>query len=121
MNTKVIYEPHPVSPERKAELRAQGFKIIDKVFEPSASLREDGPTIAEYVAAGYLAANYPPEGFASRSSADEIAAAIATGQGAKPSDGLTVPELEAALVAKEIGIPAGAKKADLQALLDAAA
>lgn len=31
---KVIYEPHPVTPERKAELRAQGFTIIDAVFEP---------------------------------------------------------------------------------------
>ena len=32
---KIIYEPHPVSPERKAELRAQGFKIIDAVFAPA--------------------------------------------------------------------------------------
>ena len=31
---KIIYEPHPVSPERKAELRAQGFKIIDERFKP---------------------------------------------------------------------------------------
>ena len=31
---KVIYEPHPVSPERKAELRGQGYKILDAVFKP---------------------------------------------------------------------------------------
>jgi hypothetical protein len=31
---KIIYEPHPVTPERKAELREQGFKIIDAAFEP---------------------------------------------------------------------------------------
>lgn len=31
---QIIYEPHPVSPERKAELRAQGFKIIDAKFKP---------------------------------------------------------------------------------------
>ena len=31
----IIYEPHPVSPERKAELRAQGFKIIDAAFKPA--------------------------------------------------------------------------------------
>lgn len=31
---KVIYEPHPVAPERKAELRAQGYRIIDAVFAP---------------------------------------------------------------------------------------
>jgi hypothetical protein len=29
-------------------------------------LRTDGPTLAEYVAAGYLAENYPPHGYASR-------------------------------------------------------
>lgn len=31
----IHYEPHPVSPERKAELRAQGFKIVDARFAPS--------------------------------------------------------------------------------------
>lgn len=34
MERKVIYEPHPVSPERKAELVAAGYKIIDAVFAP---------------------------------------------------------------------------------------
>ena len=31
---KIIYEPHPVSPERKAELRGQGYKILDAAFKP---------------------------------------------------------------------------------------
>ena len=31
----IVYEPHPVSPERKAELRAQGLQIIDAVFAPA--------------------------------------------------------------------------------------
>lgn len=31
----IYYEPHPVSPERKAELRAQGYKIIDVRFAPA--------------------------------------------------------------------------------------
>jgi len=31
---KIIYEKHPVSPERKAELRAQGYKIMDARFAP---------------------------------------------------------------------------------------
>jgi len=30
----IKYEPHPVSPERKAELIAAGFKIIDARFKP---------------------------------------------------------------------------------------
>lgn len=37
MTEMIAYEKHPVSPERKAELRAQGFKIIDAQFEPRAS------------------------------------------------------------------------------------
>lgn len=31
---KITYEPHPVTPERKAELRKQGFKILDARFDP---------------------------------------------------------------------------------------
>jgi hypothetical protein len=53
---------------------------------PSAP-REDGPTIAEWVIAGYDARAYPPTGYASRSTAEEIAAAItATEQKAPPVD-----------------------------------
>lgn len=40
--------------------------------------------------------------------------------GGKPSDGLKVEELKAALEAKGIAIPEGAKKADLAELLDSA-
>lgn len=32
---KIWYEPHPVSPERKAELRAQGYSIVDVEFAPA--------------------------------------------------------------------------------------
>lgn len=34
MSEKVIYEKHPVSLERKAELRQKGYKIIDARFAP---------------------------------------------------------------------------------------
>lgn len=45
----------------------------------------------------------------------------AEGKGdAKPSDGLKVDEIKAALVAKGISVPEGAKKDELAALLDAA-
>lgn len=40
-------------------------------------LRQDGPTISEFIAAGYKAENYPPNGFASRSTPEEISVAIA--------------------------------------------
>lgn len=32
---KIAYEPHPVKPERKAELIKAGFKIIDVIFKPA--------------------------------------------------------------------------------------
>ena len=32
---EIIYEPHPVTPERKAELVAKGYKIIDAVYAPA--------------------------------------------------------------------------------------
>lgn len=31
---KVIYEPHPINPARKAKLQEQGYKIIDAIFAP---------------------------------------------------------------------------------------
>ena len=48
---KIAYEPHPVSPERKAELRAQGYKIIDAryapVQDPAIPSREEIGTMKE--------------------------------------------------------------------------
>lgn len=32
---KIIYQKHPVTPEQKAELRQQGYKIIDSAFAPA--------------------------------------------------------------------------------------
>lgn len=40
------------------------------------NLRDDGPTIAEFVAAGYSPSNYPPKGYASRSTPEEIEEAL---------------------------------------------
>lgn len=34
MQTNIWYEPHPVTAERKAELRSKGYKIIDAAFMP---------------------------------------------------------------------------------------
>ena len=36
----IAYEPHPCSRERKAELRAQGFTIVDAVFKPAGAPQE---------------------------------------------------------------------------------
>jgi hypothetical protein len=78
---QIWYEPHPVSPERKAELRAKGLKILDAVFRPADHVQDDEQS-----------------------------------EGAKKA---TVAELREALTAKGVEIPEGAKKAELQALLDA--
>lgn len=44
--------------------------------EPVSELRDDGPTIQEFVDAGHRAVDYPPEGYASKSTDEEVAAAI---------------------------------------------
>lgn len=33
--TKIAYEPHPVSPERKRELNAKGYRILDIRLKPA--------------------------------------------------------------------------------------
>lgn len=32
---RIIYEPHPVSPERKAELVKAGYRIVDAIYAPA--------------------------------------------------------------------------------------
>jgi len=36
---KIKYLKHPVSPEQKAKLNAQGFKILDEKFKPKAAAK----------------------------------------------------------------------------------
>lgn len=88
-------------------------------------LRTDGPTVVEYVEAGYQASNYPPAGYAARSTAEEIEAAIAAQKPKADGDTETDPlkmkvdDLKAWLTAKNIAFDASAKKEDLQALVPA--
>lgn len=85
-------------------------------------LRTDGPTVAEYVDAGYQASKYPPAGYASRCTPEEIDAAIAA---QKPKTGddeidplkMKADDLKAWLKAKNIEFDPSAKKEDLQALV----
>ena len=46
MERKIIYEPHPVSPERKAELVNSGYKIIDAAFAPEGEAPAKAPAKA---------------------------------------------------------------------------
>ncbi|MGU9856235.1 HeH/LEM domain-containing protein [Pseudomonas sp. LF245] len=79
-------------------------------------LKLDGPTIAEFVAAGYPALSYPPEGYASRSSQEEIDAAIDAQKETDPLK-MKVPDLKAWLVGKGIEFDPSANKEALQALV----
>ena len=47
--------------------------LVDPDAGEGDTLRTDGPTIAEFVLAGYQADDYPPKGYASRSTDEEIA------------------------------------------------
>lgn len=79
-------------------------------------LKLDGPTVADFVAAGYLAVNYPPEGYASRSSQEEIDAAIEAQKETDPLK-MKVPDLKAWLTGKGITFDPNANKEALQALV----
>jgi hypothetical protein len=57
-------------------LKADEQKKIDDALS-SASLKQDGPTVQDWVAAGYKASVYPSSGYASKSTQEEIDAAVA--------------------------------------------
>lgn len=82
--------------------------------------REDGPTVAEWVEAGYPAASYPPAGYVSRSSQEEIDAAIQLQKDADSETDplkMTVPKLKEWLTANNIAFEASMAKPALQALV----
>ncbi|WP_316397344.1 hypothetical protein [Bradyrhizobium sp. 33ap4] len=69
----------------EAFFKAQGHMTTDSRPGWDAGLRQDGPTIAEWMAAGYRAEHYPPNGYASKSTEEEIALAIESQGAAKPA------------------------------------
>lgn len=130
---KIAYEPHPVSPERKRELNAKGFRIVDAVFAPPG--------------AKALENNDTQEGIGTDSgdqfSDDQLRAAIETATGKKPhhklgrdklieqfnalnaarqdevaSNGLTRREIEADLTAMGVEFDPADALDDLGALRD---
>ncbi|MEE1920181.1 HeH/LEM domain-containing protein [Pseudomonas asiatica] len=107
--------------ERCALVAVEHLGVAEYLDRQSASgPRDDGPTVAEWVEAGYLAANYPPDGYASRSSQEEIDAAIELQKGAENETDplkMTVPKLKEWLTANNIPFDASMKKPELQALV----
>lgn len=43
---QIIYEPHPVSAERKAELIAAGYRIVDAIYGPVEATPVVKPVLA---------------------------------------------------------------------------
>jgi len=107
--------------DRCALVAVEHLRVAEYIGGISAPvLREDGPTVAEFVEAGYLAANYPPEGYTSRSSKEEIDAAIELQKAAESETDplkMTVPKLKEWLAAQGISFDPAAKKPELQALV----
>jgi hypothetical protein len=74
---------------KATEAEAAAFRATqDPAGEPEAGtgvaeLKQDGPTVQEWVAAGYKASEYPPSDYASKSSAEDIATAVAAEEQAK--------------------------------------
>jgi hypothetical protein len=44
---KIIYEPHPITPARKAKLQQQGYKIIDAIFAPAGTPIHQGMEVED--------------------------------------------------------------------------
>jgi len=89
---QVIYEPHPVSAKRKAELLAAGYKVLDARFKPAGEpdAREDGK-VPEAQERDLLIAELTEKGIAFDDSmgTDELRAVVVT-----TDDGLDDMEAE---------------------------
>lgn len=59
-------DPVVVAAKQALIAEVEGSLVRGLAAEVDQALREDGPTLEEYVAAGYKAENYPPRGFAKR-------------------------------------------------------
>lgn len=66
------------SDEYREEEHGPTYETVEAAGgEAAGEPRNDGPTVAEYIERGYRAVDYPPQGYASRSTPEEIAEAIA--------------------------------------------
>lgn len=64
------------NPEEEKTARGEP-SVPEAGWGKAPELKQDGPTVHEYVAAGYKAKDYPPKGWAVKSSQQEIDLAIA--------------------------------------------
>lgn len=76
--------------ERKVDVA--GANAVGAAPWSQPVLRTDGPTLAEYVAAGYPAEKYPPEGYAAREAVVEGEASL-KGKEAQHVEGSVKPQM----------------------------
>ncbi|WP_059395532.1 hypothetical protein [Pseudomonas putida] len=137
MSDKVIYEPHPVSAERKAELRREGYKIIDASFAPGAykASMESKEDLRSRKALDAALDKLPGD----QSDPDYVVGSMRSFYGElftqedesrvrelvkapikKPSHGLRIDDIKAKLNEKGIAFSPDAERSDLAKLLDEA-
>lgn len=95
----VVYEPHPVSAARKAELVAQGYRIVDAIFAPPGVVRpvtEKGKLLDAGDPASLAASKGPGGRWYVKQGHDIITGPFDTEKDAK------------AAIARETGVPADA-------------
>ena len=92
MGEKVVYEKHPVTAERKAELRQKGYKIIDAKFAPD-DYKHPEPIKAEKAGKPNSGGNKP------KTDEEKLRAAL-TEKGISFNEDATLDELKALLPAE---------------------
>lgn len=112
----VIYEPHPVSRERKAELRAKGLKIIDARFAP-LEVQDAAKNVSAKPDGGKLTVEDIKAKLASLGVAFEGVTKKADLQALLDAELSEVEEIKDQLSAAEINFDAGSSKAELIELL----
>lgn len=124
MEQKIAYEPHPVSPERKAELRKQGFKIIDARFAPAGHkpLESDDGRLPEAEQRALLIADLTERGIAfdEGMGTDELRALTIT-PNPDGLDALDVDQLRALAAERGVKVHHAAGADKIRAALRAAA
>jgi hypothetical protein len=76
----VVMRMHIVDAKHAMDVEPTRYALAGLKPEPEQKPEIDpdsGPTVEEWVAAGYKAINYPPSGYTSKSTPEEIEAAIA--------------------------------------------
>lgn len=131
---KVIYEPHPVTLERKKELVGNGYKIIDERFRPAgATIEQVSGATREGLDNELLALpgdhdnpDHVVEGLRKQYGAiftdedEEFVRGVVKAPQRKPSHGLRIDAIKAELTEKGIEFSPDAERDDLAKLLDEA-